>query len=453
VQHRLGAHHHRGVRIALRAPRRRDEGDGPTGQALEVLTGPGGAEADDLEAGGAAHEAHRRPDGPASGATELPRAPGPRALPRHRGAAHLAAGELAVHRAGQEAGAAGAVEHADHPAAGPGGAHQLHEGGRVEPGPQRILPAAVGHVHHRPPGPLVGPRGDQQRSGGQARQRGARRGEDPGRPRTAGPLHGDVPGVPGGGGLLLVDLVVLVEDDGGGQPRHRGPRRRPGPHHHVRPGGGPGPPPGQQGDHGAVGPQGGGHVSGHLGGGRHHEGRSPGGGGPHHGGQVGRGRQAHEPPAGDQGLGGQRVTAWRPTTDGWRRQALHRPGRRGGAQEVGGSAGPPPRRPLGQLQHLGRRPVAGDAPERPQRESRRRRHPLADDPAAEATAGQVDAHQRAEVHLVGQAGGDLVVEPAGDRRVVRKDRDDGQRLSADFRSSRRGVASQVNSLAERPKCP
>ena len=43
------------------------------------------------------------------------------------------------------------------------------------------------------------------------------------------------------------------------------------------------------------------------------------------------------------------------------------------------------------------------------------------------------------------------------RACIDRPKDDpvapGQRESADFRSSRRGVASQVKSLAERPKCP
>ena len=100
----------------------------------------------------------------------------------------------------------------------------------------------------------------------------------------------------------------------------------------------------------------------------------------------------------------------------------HRLVGRRGAQEVRRAPGPAPRRPLGQVDQVGRRPPAGDLGDRPQR----RRRAVALDvvghhPAADPTAVQVDADHGARRAPGPRALGDQVVEGLVDGRRIGQD--------------------------------
>jgi len=83
----------------------------------------------------------------------------------------------------------------------------------------------------------------------------------------------------------------------------------------------------------------------------------------------------------------------------------------------------------GQLEHVDRRPEAGDPSEGPEGHARRGHHAVGHHPTAEAPAAEVDAHQRPEPHLVVEPLGDEVVEPPRNGWVVREDRHDARPLA------------------------
>ena len=295
----------------------------------------------------------------------------------------------------------------------------------------RLVAPAVDHLDERPAGALVVDRRPPQAivHTGQARPRSGTATPAAPRPAAAGPLDGDVSGVPRRAALLLQRLVVLVDDDHRGQVRAGCPRRRPGPDHHVDAAGRrrplvrhdrhrqPGPP---QPD----GIQPSAFVR------RHHDQRRPvhERGGEDRDDVVGRGKAEHAA-AGAQELGGARVDRG----DRSRRPARRRqPGdvvRRAGRHQERPQArrSPAHRRPAGQVDQLGRRTTRADLGDRAQGRRRPADRVQFDDPAAHAPAVQRYPHDRADPDL--EPLRDRVVERLVQPGDVRQDPDDSlQRL-------------------------
>ncbi len=161
--------------------------------------------------------------------------------------------------------------------------------------------------------------------------------------------------------------------------------------------------------------------------------------------------------------------------DDGKRAHHHR--RRGRAQEGRDRAGPAPCRPPSQLEHGRRRAPAAHGRDRPQHDPRGRGHVVLDHPTAHAARAQHDADLRTDAHVCVEGVGNRVVEclvqatHVGEhphdalealrrhggsltrRRVGGPRCPSAYRPRARLRSSTLGVASQVNSLSERPKCP
>ena len=188
--------------------------------------------------GGPARGADRRADEAALRADQwsggAPSACWARARP-----APLAAGQLPARGASQQAGPAGAVEHAHHPALGPDERHQslgVEAQARDRPcAPVDAPRAAAQPWRSRAAVDQPDGTGGQQLHGGAGADDHAR---DAGPP---GPLGRDRHRVPGRGLLLAEALVVAVDDDHRRPVPGRAPRPRPGPRPPRRPRPGPGP--------------------------------------------------------------------------------------------------------------------------------------------------------------------------------------------------------------------
>ncbi len=262
---------------------------------------------------------------------------------------------------------------------------------------------------------------------------------DAGSPR---PFDGDVAGVPRRCRFRLEGLVVLVEHEHvpEGRVRDGRPRRHPGPHDADRAVRGRRPVrrrrvAGEERDTMALAPQPVGEARRQVDRGHDHDGRPEGddladeleavGGG---------GKPAHDR------LRARRDDPARARVDRQRRRA-HGRGWRGDSQQVDPAAGPAPRRPAGEVDHLGRRAGTGDLGQRLRFDTRRGLVGQLDDPSTHAAAVQLDADDRPDADLVAERVRHQVVERLLDRRQVRQDPGDHRRATGRGRSAGRRPGS------------
>ena len=354
------------------------------------------------------------------------------------GAATATAGHLAAVTAGQQAGTAGAVVHADQrPAAGrrQGGPGQPDELLGEQPGP-RVRPPAVHALERRPPRPLVVARRCQHPNPGAPREcrRRHRRGQDARRPLPMRPLQEHIRRVVRGRALLGVcarRARRAPPPPPGGAPgttRWPGSRRpgasRPGPrptkpprHGRGGAGGPPGVPPNPRPARGRPCCRPGRATAGSSATARTRSSRSVDGGSrtrvaPRQGRGLRQAARERLPPSG-AGPG-----------RGWRGQRRHDAPRGGHPEEERGGAGPAPCRPLGQRDHAGGRSPAQPRREGPQRDPGRRRRPVLDDPSPHRAAVQRDAHPGAHAHVPIPRRRHRVVEVLDQRRHLGADAHD-----------------------------
>ncbi len=284
----------------------------------------------------------------------------------------------------------------------------------------RIVIGPIDHHHTRPPCPLTcgGRRHDAAgtRILLDGNERRYRRHQHAGHPCTTAPLDHDVAGMPRRCPLLLQRFVVLVDDDRRGQPRTRRPRRRTCADHHVDAAGSGGPLARHRRNRQPGAPQ----TSGeqrriamfwddhqcrpdrsHRQDRRHH---------------VGTRRQPeHTSSCAEHRSGRRRLRRRRHTGSAIERERPHCSAGASGDQEGTNPArGPPDRCPVGQLEELRGRAVAGhlgDWLERPvfgeigAIDRADRSHP-----AADASAVEFDSNDRADLDGFGEIGGDQIVE-------------------------------------------
>ena len=433
VKDGIGADHHPGPRSGFAGRGGgRHLGDRLAQQRLQFFAGPGHSGSQVAQHRRPAPQAHRRALLAAAGGNQHP------LLDHHGRPAVAGADQLAAGTAGQQPRPAGAVEHADHrPGSGQPGRQSLGE----QPAFDRVVVAAVDHLHHRPALPLRVPVRAQQLPGPQRLQRRRRRGEHRRASSPLGPLQCHIPGVPGRRGGGLQSLVVLVEHRHRGQVRHRHPGRGPRPHHRAAAPGRGGP--AVRGDrHPDPGPaQGPGHSPGRGRLGDDHQGVAPTGRGQRHrrrvlgrrqpqdrdprsppfrsrsqdsragqgdghGVEHGRVARAQPRPKPGQGVGVQpRPEPPLASSGPARHRAGHRPGRRCQPQERHLRTGPAPSRPSGQVHQIRRGAEPAQPGQRPQFHSVRRCDPHLGHPAADPAAAEVDPHHRPCLQSAGPAVG------------------------------------------------